>query len=207
MASRVGRPAAALTHPLTVLLDAGLLERREDAFRRRRATYRVAEPLVRFHHLVIRRNLTALETLGEGARVWAASRASFSAQIVGPHFEELCREWALRHAAADELGGHVAGVASGVLHDPAARASHEVDVVAWGARDDGGRRLLLLGEAKVGEPLGLPALARLRALRDAGARLGLFSGAGFTEDLRSRARGDREVVLVDLDRLYRPDSA
>lgn len=210
LASRVGRPATALTHPLTVLLDAGLLDRREDAFRSRRPTYRVTEPLVRFHHLIIRPNLTALETLGDGSRVWSSSRATFSAQILGPHFEDLCREWTLRHTSADDLGGDVAGVGSGVVHDPRARASHEVDVAAWGARDDGGRRFLLLGEAKVGEVIGLPALQRLRALRDlacraghdaADARLGLFGGAGFTEELRARA--DPDVVLVDLDRLYR----
>lgn len=211
LASRVGRPATALTHPLTVLLDAGLLGRREDAFRRRRATYRVTEPLLRFHHLVIRPNITALETLGEGDRVWAAARGTFSARILGPHFEELCREWVLRHATTEEVGGLVAAVTSGVLHDPRARSSHEVDVAAWGVGEGGARRFLLLGEAKVGMELGMADVERLRALRDlavrsghdaAGARLGLFSGAGFSEELRAHAVGDHEVLLVDLDQLY-----
>jgi uncharacterized protein len=36
-------------------------------------------------------------------------------------------------------------------------------------------------------------------------RLALFSGAGFTDELRELAACSSEIVLVDLDRLYHGD--
>lgn len=210
IASRVGRPSDALSHPLGVLEEAGLVERRLDAFRRGRPTYAIAEPFLRFWHAVVRPRLARLRTPPDAGPVWAASRQVFASQVLGPAFEDVTREWVRDHASPEETGGDVIDVGAGVVSDPARRLQYEIDVVGWAVRDDGARRVALLGEAKFGERLGAAHLDRLRAARDAavaaghdaaGARLALFGAAGATDELRSRARRG-EVLLLDLDRLY-----
>ena len=210
IASRVGRSDQALTHPLTVLQDAGLLNRVQDPFRRNRVTYDVTEPLLRFHHAVIRPNLSILATRGQAAAVWRAVQQTFHAQVLGPRFEQLSRSWVARHAPLELLGGFPVHVAPGVLSDPAGRRQHEVDVVAVTRRSDGGPRIGLLGEAKVGSTLGVPHLERLERIREVAGRAGhdvcstriaLFSAAGFTDELRKReAHG--LVTLIGLQELY-----
>jgi AAA+ ATPase superfamily predicted ATPase len=200
--SALGRTGTEISHQLTVLEDAGLLVRREDAFRRQRPTYAVAEPLLAFYEAVMRPQWPRLER-GHGAAVWAESRSRFAAQVLGPHFESLCREWAAYHAAPETLGGVPARVDAGVVSDPVGRATHEVDVVAL----DASERVLALGEAKLGEVMGIGHVERLRRVRELlgrradAARLLCFSGAGFAADLRAAARRG-EVELVDLTRLY-----
>jgi AAA+ ATPase superfamily predicted ATPase len=200
--SALGRSGTEISHQLTVLEDAGLLVRREDAFRQQRPTYAVAEPLLAFYEAVMRPQWPRLER-GHGPAVWVESRPRFAAQVLGPHFESLCREWTAYHAAPETLGGVPARVDAGVVSDPAGRATHEVDVVAL----DAGGGVLALGEAKLGEVMGVGHLDRLRRVRELlgrraeGARLLCFSGAGFAADLRAEARRGN-VELVDLDRLY-----
>jgi hypothetical protein len=80
--------------------------------------------------------------------------------------------------------------------------------------EDGGRaEVTCLGEAKwntVLTPRHVEHLIRARdLLREHPAarsryrtRLALFSGAGFSEELRARAAGSDDITLIDLDRLY-----
>ena len=200
MASRLGRSGPDISHQLTILTDAGLLERREDALRARRPSYAVAEPLLSFYESVMRPAWARLER-GRAEQVWAGARATFSAQVLGPHLESLAREWLLLHAEADSLGGVAGQVGSTVLPDKAGRTSHEVDLVAV---EEGGSRVLALGEVKLGERLGRRHVERVRRAREllgpraAEARLLLVGGGGFEEAVHN----DRDVELVDLARLY-----
>lgn len=203
----VGRRDDALQHPLTVLEDAGLLRRDADAFRAGRATMRITEPLISFYHAVMRPEWTRLERPGQAPAVWAAARPRFDATVLGPHFEELCRDWAARFADDAVLGGRAAGAGSAVVNDPARRRTWEVDVVVRAV--DG--RLLSLGEVKWGKIMGSDHLDRLRRIRDLlvaqdrdgarSARLLCFGAVGFTDELRAAER-DGEVVCIGLDRLY-----
>lgn len=103
-------------------------------------------------------------------------------------------------------------MSSGTVNDAAARTLHEVDVAAFGRTDAGSEQLIAIGEAEWQETLDVSHLQRLERIRELlSARderraeatgLLLFSGGGFTEDLRRRARADRRIQLVDLDRLY-----
>jgi uncharacterized protein len=54
IAGRLGRSDASLTHPLTLLEEINLIARVEDALTPRRPTYRITEPVIRFHQLIIR---------------------------------------------------------------------------------------------------------------------------------------------------------
>lgn len=210
IADHVGRPSTDLSHALNVLETGGWLRWEEDALRSQRPRYRLDEPFLGFHGAVVRPSTDALER-GRGAQVWSASQQTFATQVLGPDVEEMAREWTIAYASEQTLGGFPQRVASSVVADPQQRTQHELDVVA--VRSDGERRrVLAIGEVKVGRTLGgrdLERLVRVRELlrqrKDVDARdtrLLLFSGGGFSGDLRERERAG-DVVLIDLDRLYR----
>lgn len=212
IASALGRQSPDIGHPLAVLEDAGYVVKRDDVFRPRRPSWQIVEPIIRFYHAILRPAWGQLERPGRARSVWARARPTFEASILGPHFEELCRQWTLRYAGGETLGGEVDAVGAGVVHDAKSRARHQIDVVAFGSAAGRGRSVLLLGEAKWGRVMDLPDLERLRRARTllaergvadvAHARLACFSGAGFSPALAASARAG-EVVLVDLERLYR----
>ncbi|WP_230688895.1 ATP-binding protein [Micromonospora sp. WMMC415] len=216
IAGFIGRKATDLQHPLTVLEDAGLLVREPDPLRSGRSRYRIAEPLITFYQTVMRPAWTALEQR-RGTDVWRRSERRYTSGVLGPAFEEIVRQWAVRFAAPDTLGGIAAEASSGVLTDPASRTSLELDLVALGEPPpgDGPRPLLAVGEVKWGRTLGVPDLDRLARARDLlvarpgldarSAQLLLASGAGFTDDLRQVAQRRPDVVLVDPARLYTGD--
>jgi len=217
IASYLGRKSGDLAHPLTVLADCGLIIREPDAFRDNRTQFRIAEPLVTFHHAVMRPMWSDLEH-ARGARrlaqLWRISQRRFVGNVLGPHFEQVCRYWTAHHAAPERIGaGLVSRVTSGVVNDPSARASHQLDVVAFGFDDDQAQeRLVAVGEAKWGDTMGLAHLDRLRRVRDLlsaqgrpgapTARLLCFSAAGFSERLAAAAAETPEIMLVGPPDLY-----
>ncbi len=215
IASYLGRKSGDLAHPLTVLQDCGLITREPDAFRDNRSHFRVAEPLVTFYHAVMRPVWADLEharTPRDTERLWQRGQRRFAANVLGPHFEHLCRVWT-RHLAPDDLlADHPHRVASGTVNDPTRRTSHEVDVVVLGLDDDNRQPLLAIGEAKWGEIMGLGHVDRLRRIRDLlaaqgrcgaeTARLLCFGGAGFTDELRAQAAVTADLALVSPADLY-----
>jgi AAA+ ATPase superfamily predicted ATPase len=212
IASFLERKSTDLGHALTVLEDTGMIMREPDAFHGKRSAYRIAEPILTFYYALMRPEWSDLERPGQAAAVWERSQSTFRSKVVGPHFEQVCRTWARWYASAETLGGQRTRVESGTVADPGAKASHEVDLAVFGRADDGRETLLAIGEAKWNEPMGVGHLDRLRRIRELldkrsgphvpGARLLCFSGAGFTDELRTIAAADPTVQLVGLDRLY-----
>jgi AAA+ ATPase superfamily predicted ATPase len=209
IASYVGRKAADIGHQLHVLEDSGLLRREVDVFRSGRSFYRISEPLVTFYQVVMRPRWGLLES-GRSTMVWADAKAGFWSQVIGPHFEQLCREFAIS-AAADTFGGLPGEVGSGIVADPARRSQIEVDVVVLAPAVPGEpRRILSLGEAKWGETIDGRSVERLRRARELLADKGYdtrdtviacYSGVGFSAGLADVARHDR-LLTVGLDDLY-----
>lgn len=149
IARYIGRGSDQITHPLNVLEDCALVAREPDLLRSGRARYRIVEPLIAFYEAIMRRRWAELEN-HRAERVWRSDRHTFLTQLVGPHFETLCREFAL-DADEDVFGGFPAEVGSGVVNDPANRTRIEVDVVVLAAPEPGRpRRILSLGEAEWG---------------------------------------------------------
>jgi AAA+ ATPase superfamily predicted ATPase len=214
IASFMGRKSGDLAHPLTILEDCGLVSREPDVFKENRSSFRIAEPLITFHHAVMRPIWSDLEHTRNASRLWQRSQRRFTANVLGPHFEHLCRQWTRHYAPEDVLGDFPHRVGSGTVNDPAARTSHEIDVVAYGLDDDNRQPLLAIGEAKWGDIMGLGHLDRLIRVRAlltaqnrhgaATARLLCYSAAGFTEELRVRAASDSSIVLVGAEDLYTP---
>ena len=100
----MGRAPGDIVHHLNVMTTAGFVVRDDDLLTARRPAYRIADPIVRFHHLVTRRNRAMLEDR-RAAEVWAGAADTYRSRVVGPHFESLCRRWVDRYAADDTLGG------------------------------------------------------------------------------------------------------
>ncbi|MCF2526118.1 AAA family ATPase [Yinghuangia soli] len=214
MAGYLERKATDIAHPINVLEDAGLLHRDADVFRDNRPTYRIAEPLIGFYHAIMRPVWDQLERPGSAARVWRASRHRFTSNVLGPHFEQVCRDWTLHHADPELLGGLPARVGHGVVHDATTRTGHEVDVAAVGIADGTKPPLLAIGEAKWNDTIGIAHIERLQHIRDlvtaagrydtSGTRLLCFSGAGFNAKAQAAAEASPDIHLIDLPTLYRP---
>ncbi|HVK20431.1 MAG TPA: ATP-binding protein [Actinokineospora sp.] len=212
IAGYIGRKADQLAHPLAVLEDCGLVAREPDLFRSNRYRYRIAEPLITFYEAIMRKRWSELERR-RAERVWADSRRTFTSKVVGPHFEQLCREFA---ADVDEdfFGGSPSEVGAGVVNDPGNRTQIEIDVVVLAPPGDGPRGVLSLGEVKWGETMGVGHIARLTRARDllaakgwdtSSTRLACYSGVGFTDELRAAAAADERILLIDLDQIYAPE--
>jgi AAA+ ATPase superfamily predicted ATPase len=207
IANFIGRRSDQITHPLNVLEDSALIRREPDIFRSGRVVYRIVEPLITFYEAIMRRRWAELE-IHRAESVWASARQTFLSQVVGPHFEALCRDFALR--ATDLFDEPTAEVGSGVVNDAANRTQIEIDIVALAPEEPNEpRRVLCLGEAKWNEPIGRRHLDRLARARDLLALKGYdvsrtiltgYSGVGFSSDIPPEER----VLLVDPARLYGP---
>lgn len=210
IAGVLGRSDNSLHHPLAVLEQAQLVERVDDAFRQRRPVYRIAEPILRTHQLLIAPNEPGLVG-GAGMRVWQDSADTVRSKIYGPHFEDMARQWCLWHASANTLGGRPSVVQPATLACPTHRQAHEMDVVVTRKRPGASDIVLAIGEAKCTQSMvGEGELDRLEHLRELvpadrvtrHPRLLLFSRKGFTAALHRRAARRPDVALVDLARLY-----
>ena len=210
----LGRPATSLAHQLATLTSAGFINRRHDLLLDRRPVITVADPMVRFHQLVIEPYLADLEA-GRAHEVWAEAAHTVESKIFGPHFEGLAAEWVARYGSA-EAGLTVGPVGQTVIACREHKTGHEVDVLALarGARPrTPGAPVTFIGEAKHRDRRpGLTELRRLQHLRElltaAGhdatdAALGLFSVTGFTEELAAEATTSRsKILLTPLEMLY-----
>lgn len=207
VASFVGRKSPEIAHPVTVLEDSGLLAREPDAFTVGKPRYRVTEPLIAFYHAIMRGSWDRLER-GLAREVWQELKQRFLSQLVGPHFEHLCREY----ATVRPIFGTPGEVAAGILTDPITRRQIEVDVAVFGLTPPGHqRRIVALGEAKWGKVMELRHVLRLRRAAELAAAKGYdtsetglvcFGGAGFSDELRSAADSDPMIKLVDLAELF-----
>lgn len=202
VAGRLLRDAATVAHPLAVLADMRLVTRSEDTLRARRPTWQIADPLLRLYAAVMRPDWSRLEQ-GRAREVWRDAEPTWRSRVLGPHFEQLVREWVTDHAAQIVAGG-MSRVGSAVLTDARDRSRHEIDVVGLGPPGTP-RPVVLLGEVKHHRrPVGEGELERLRRIRELLHRLGkadhdtrllLVSVAGFTPGMEARGRAG-EVHLA-----------
>ncbi|MET8141928.1 ATP-binding protein [Sphaerisporangium sp. NPDC005288] len=211
---QIGRPDRALAHPLSVLRASGFIRPVHDVLKQRGTQLTLMDPIVRFHNTIMWRRLADLEER-RGEDVWASSSDTFLRQVLGPHFEDLAREWTSRFAAQEIIGAPVGAVGQTVVSDPTGRAQHQVDVVALAAGEPlfaKNARVVLLGEAKYTTRqrtvADLRRLEHVRALLSGRgvqadrAALAVFSRTGFDAELQREAAGRPDVHLITLADLY-----
>jgi AAA+ ATPase superfamily predicted ATPase len=209
--SLVGMDSKSLTYHLTVMRDGGFIRHDQDLLLQRRPVITVADPVVRFHNLVVKPNLLDFE-MRNAEPAWERSQATFSSKIEGPHFEELAREWTRRYAPEAGLPGigHV-GTTEVACRE---HRGHEVDVIALDRSSlprAKNTSIVLIGEAKhTARQRGMADLQRLQhiaaLLADrghdvSGTRYAIFSRFGFHRDLVSAATS-APVHLLTLADLY-----
>jgi uncharacterized protein len=209
--SLIGMDTKSLAYHLTVMRDGGFIRYDQDLLLQRRPVITVADPVVRFHNLVVKPNLLDFE-MRNAEPAWERSRATFSSKIEGPHFEGLAREWTRRHASEAGLDdiGHV-GTTEVACRE---HRGHEVDVIALGRTSIPRSKnvaITLLGRAKhTAKPRGTADLRRLEHIAAILAERGhdvsatkfvIFSRFGFQREL-SAAAADSPVHLLDLAKLY-----
>ncbi len=168
IASYLGRKSGDLAHPLTVLEDCGMIMREPDVFKDNRSRFRIAEPLVTFYHAVMRPIWSDLEHTRDATRLWQRSRRRFDGNVLGPHFEHICRHWTRYLATTEHFDDYPNRVGAGTVNDPANRTSHELDLVAFGLDDDNRTPLIAIGEAKWGEIIGQCRLVKRSGQGDLG---------------------------------------
>lgn len=205
IAASLGRDQRSVQHQLRTLERAGFVVKEQDVLRRRRPLYRLADPIVRFHHVVKRPDLPSFEE-HRAIEVWQSAAPRYLSGVLGPHFEEIAREFVRRYAAKATVGGRIGIVGPAVINDPAGRAQHQLDVVALGSRG----QVRLIGEANYSARkltrASLDRLAQIRELLEGrgleveNAKLALFSASGFDSRLATTPPTNSE--LVDLNRLY-----
>ena len=213
IAAAIGRDARSLAHPLDVLISAGFVVRRDDLLLQRRPSLRLVDRVVQFHDLVVGPRLSAFEDR-RPLPAWEAAQESLRAQLYGPAFEDLAREWVRRYASPLTTGGPVGEIGSAVLNDVQNRSQHEIDVLALASgerRQAPNPAILVIGEAKDSDrPRTAADLDRLEKARQllaaqgadvSGAHLLLFGRNGFSPDVEAEARHRPDLELVDLARI------
>lgn len=213
IANYLGRKSGDLAHPLSVLEDAGLVRTEPDALRGRRTAFHITEPLLNFYHAVMRPIWSDLEHTRDPERLWKRSGRRFTTNVLGPHFEHLCRHWSRHEAGPETFGDYPSHVAAATVNDPVARTTHELDSVIFSDTEDDRQSILAIGEAKWGEVMGMNHLDRLRHIRElltnqgrlgaSQARLTCYGAAGFTAELVEHSERSSDVVLITPTHLYR----
>ncbi len=211
--SMLERERAAMVAPLEVLESTGYLHKEQDLLKSRHPVISVADPVIRFNQLITMPMADLVERR-RGKQVWESAGPTFHSKILGPHFENIAREWT-RSYAWEETGLSLGSVGSAEIADTSARTKHEVDVMvlAPGQRPQSPRSTIaLIGEAKATvQQRGLKDLERLDHIRsllaDQGhhsndATLALFSLSGFQADLVDATSRRNDVLLVDVAALY-----
>ncbi|MFF7000000.1 ATP-binding protein [Streptomyces sp. NPDC008313] len=212
----VGMDAKSLTYHLNIMKAAAFVRYEQDMLLQRKPVITVADPIVRFHDLIVRPNLIDFE-LREGRAAWERSKETFSSKVLGPHFEDLARQWTRRYArehGLDDIGQ--VGTTTVACRE---HRGHEVDVVALSRasrpRDKGGR-IALLGEAKAtNKPRTATDLRRLEHIRDVlcaqgwdarDCALAVYSRSDPADDLVAAANrpstGPGRALLIGMRDLY-----
>lgn len=193
-----------LSHPLNVLQELGWVVK-EKPFGETsdsRSFYRVADPFLSFHHRFVSRLASAVQ-FSDPTAVFKRAVQPHIADYMGRFvFESVCSQW-IRKRASSDLGLIPTGLGRWWTRD----GQVEIDIVAPLETGE-----TLFGECKwsVDALVDSDALTRLKANASrvpdpkwlADPRYVLFSVGGFTDRLRSIAKNDPRVTLVDGSMLF-----
>ena len=210
IAAALGRPEGTVDDLLAALTGMGVIERLQDPLDTTRSGFVIVKPVARLHQLVIAPYEAELAA-GQANRVWVLSQATVAERIYRPHFASVARQWCLRHAAEETVGGVARAARPTAIACREHLQEHELEAIFVEEPVATGR-VLAIGETNAASgPMGAGQLRRLDHLRallpdervGQPPRLLLFSRSGFAAGLVAEADSRPDVSLVDLERLYR----
>jgi uncharacterized protein len=208
IANQLRRTVSNLDPALKRLISAGFVVRHSDPIRDQRPTYSLADPFLQFHYAILEPHGPLLRDRDPQATWERRLSVTFDSHVRGPVFEEQARAWVRRYADTETIGGapDIVGPTTVTIEG----TEYQIDIVA--ASDEGAaapseRTVQAIGEAKVGETLGVRHLRHLEQARVAlGTRAAqaklLLCGASFSKELEAQAAARADVELIDLERLY-----
>ncbi|MEV6164927.1 ArsR family transcriptional regulator [Streptomyces sp. NPDC052052] len=210
IATFLGQQLTDTSRALAVLRDRGLLRSQPDGLQLGITRHHIADPLLAFEHAVARPRRAALE-LSDARTVWEEARPDFDALVAVRGFAQICRDWAVSYADWG-LGTEQVVASHGALSGPSGEAGLDAEVVVRRTNGSPAGPLVSLGLARWSTGMDLHHLHHLRRILDrldsrdragpGSVRLALYGASGFSPALHfAQARG--EVMLVDLERLYR----
>ncbi|MCX4781571.1 AAA family ATPase [Streptomyces sp. NBC_01264] len=210
IAAFLGQQLSDATRALSVLREHGLLLREHDGLRPALVHHRPTDQLLAFDHVVARPRRTALER-GAAEAVWSEARNAFNSHVVGPQFAQTCRDWVVHFAPPGSFGADQLTASYGSLGDPSSPTGLEAEVVVRKRDAHKSGALLSVGLARWQTGMDVRHLQQLHSILEALAaqeedvgrvRLALYGASGFSPELYAAQARD-EVMLVDLERLYR----
>lgn len=203
IATKLGMDSRGLDYYLKELVRLGLVDREEPITGdgKRRAVWRIADPLFLFWYKFVRPRQTLIER-GLGDRMTNRIMTSLP-EHMGPVFERICCDWLWRQLAQGSLEFEFTNVGRWWGNDPRTRSQAEIDIVALDEK-----RTAMVAECKwrgaqtsADQLLKLDARASL-ANGDATTLRWLFSQAGFTAGCQELASG-MEARLITFDQMVR----
>ena len=208
ISTRVGKQSTDIAHHLSVLESGGYLAKVDDAFSTRKPVWRIADQIIRFERAVMRPVWSRLNTTNDVTSIWEQQLGAFRSQVIGPQFEEICRDWALTHADPQRFHASAITRVAPAVVSMGGREQAQVDVVVFGIVD-GRSTLLSIGECKWSEPVTHAQVERLQRIRARlGAsgidvsRTGLAFYSGSARGGRAPATSAPGVIRVDLAEIY-----
>lgn len=213
LSNALDTPGTSLTEYLRTLQEMRIIDRQIPITSHRDAAgyrYRLTDGFFRFWFRFVRPYASELEAGLRPADLWRAEVAPALPEHIAPAFESLSRRWVRAN-----LGGEASRIGTWwgpALHELRAkdeRQSEEIDVVGLHRG-----RVSIVGECKwTTKPISVSLLKeieryKLPALKQSGARLRkggplivLFSRSGFTDGLKTAARDDEKLRLVEIEEL------
>lgn len=211
--------SSACSKYISTLIELGVLRKVEPLIgkNRRKTQYRIADNLFRFWYRFVPENMAGIRS-GDSARVFDETVGTELNSYMGQPFEEICRQYLMRHQ--EELPAQITGIGEwwGVLAEnnrASKRRSADVhlDIVAVGDDQDStdrkstGRKYII-GSCKYSDdPADTYELEHMQRAVSEFTNANdecyyyIFSKSGFSEELNKLA-GAGEVSLVSVEDLY-----
>ena len=202
ISTKVGLESGICSKYLRVLVELGILKKETPVTEKtgRKTIYLIGDNFFRFWYRFVPKNMSAIHT-GRIHRIYESAIKSFYPDYMGIVFEQMCREYLLRHA--DDLPVEVMDVGQWWGTDSKQKKEIQIDIV--GTPSSG--KEYLIGSCKyrnieTGEDE-LELLNHYAEVFGKGEKYHfyIFSKSGFTRGLLKRAK-QGEVKLITLEDIY-----
>ncbi len=198
ISSKAGLPPSVCTRAIGEMENKGLVIRDQSASVQRNWVCSFDSNVLKFYYTVVV-SARMLPDFYSKDKAYLKAKSMMPAYMEGT-FKTVCVEYLRMRWSATSIER---------IRSNSSSVNSDIDYQAEVKNESGRKRAAFLVCRLSGEPFGVPDLNRLmyrsKALKakDKGCFM-LFSGCGFTDELKAAAASDSEVVLVSLEDVYKP---